>query len=63
MECSPDYPVARCVTCNGPLRYSDERAWSWLNLKANHAEHDDCYRIRFAMQFPAAHKDDHRGDQ
>jgi hypothetical protein len=54
--CSPDYPVARCVTCGEPLRYRDTREWSFLNLKKNVAEHDDCYRIRFALQYPDAKK-------
>ena len=51
----PDYPVAHCVTCKEPLRYGDRRAWQWLSLRRNEAEHDDCYRIRFAEEFPAAH--------
>ncbi len=54
--CSPDYPVAKCMTCQGPLRYRDEREWSWLDLRKHIAEHDDCYDRRFAVAFPEARK-------
>jgi len=51
---SPMMPVIECVTCG--MLCNEREEWHWLDSNQREAEHDACYRIRFARQFPAAEK-------
>lgn len=43
-----------CVTCKRPILETDD--WSWLDGRRRVPEHDACYALRFARQYPLAAK-------
>lgn len=50
----PAEPFAVCVTCKKPIAIQSR--WHWLNVQKRQAEHEDCYVVRHALEFPDAAK-------
>ncbi len=38
-----DLRVATCCYCYGPLNFSDERDWKWIDANHTGATHEDCW--------------------